>query len=325
MVSYLDLAIKPSEREYNRYAFSGTKNGIAGMFASYLWKRLLFQGEAAVSENGGKALIGSLVSDLSPSVHISILGRKYDPQFHSFYARAFGEDSRNSNENGVYFGLRVKPSRFWVIGLFYDRFRFPWLRFNADAPSVGSELMMSVNHRSAKGDEVRFQFRLKSKERNYLPENSAVNTLVKEDRYYLRLDGKKVLTEHWWFRSRLQLTSYMFTKNQSHGIIVAQDFGYQVKSKLDLSARMAYFKTDNWYTRQYIYERDLLYSYTVPAFYGEGLRAYLFLAWHIRPAISVWTKGGFTQYFDRDIVGSGLDATEGDSRTAFSLQLRIRM
>ncbi len=213
MITHYDLPIKPITRQYNMHAFSGRRNAVAGLYGSYLLKQFLFFGESAASESGGTAFLGGLISDLSPMVQFSLLGRKYDPRFHSFYSKAFGEDSRNNNENGLYTGIRIKPHRSWVLGLFYDRFSFPWLRYNADAPSEGGELMFSLSHKSLSGNEIRGHFRIKSKEKNHLEEGGVVNTLREERRLYTMTNWKRTLGKRWWINTRVQYSGYQFYRH----------------------------------------------------------------------------------------------------------------
>ena len=324
MTTHYDIPVKPVIREYNMYAFSGRSNTVAGLYGSYLWKHVLFFGESAISQSGGSAILGGFVSDLSPKVQLSLLGRKYDPQFHSFYSKAFGQDGGNTNENGLYAGLKIKPHRSWVIGLFYDRFRFPWLRYNADAPSAGSELMLSLTHQSFNGDEIRGHIRIKSNEKNHFEEGGVVNTLREENRLYIMTDWKKIFRERWWFKTRLQYSGYQFADMGANGFMAAQDAGIKLPGALDLSVRIAYFNTDNWYTRQYIYEKDLLFAYSVPSFYGEGFRFFVYVNWQISRVVSWWIKPSYTIYSDRDFVGSGLDETEGNTRFGIRTQMRIR-
>jgi hypothetical protein len=52
------------------------------------------------------------------------------------------------------------------------------------------------------------------------------------------------------------------------------------------------FNTDDWDTRIYTYENDLLYSYSIPALYGRGSRNYLMADWRIRDKAEVRFKYG---------------------------------
>jgi len=40
------------------------------------------------------------------------------------------------------------------------------------------------------------------------------------------------------------------------------------------SVRISAFYTNSWDSRLYLYERDVLYGFSIPALYGKGIRSY---------------------------------------------------
>ncbi len=71
--------------------------------------------------------------------------------------------------------------------------------------------------------------------------------------------------------------------------------GYSGES-LKLWLRGTLFRIDNWDDRIYVYERDAPGSFNVPAYYGRGWSASLFLAWHINKAHSLWLRAESVDY-----------------------------
>mgnify|MGYP007042166935 CR=1 FL=1 len=56
----------------------------------------------------------------------------------------------------------------------------------------------------------------------------------------------------------------MYDTDKSNGILLYQDLVYSFKEiPLKLSARYAIFDTDNYDTRLYAYENDLLYVFSI--------------------------------------------------------------
>ncbi len=66
--------------------------------------------------------------------------------------------------------------------------------------------------------------------------------------------------------------------------------------KFDVRLRGGVFKIDNWDDRIYAYEHDAPGSFNVPAYYGRGWNASLYLAWHINKAHSIWLRASMTAY-----------------------------
>jgi hypothetical protein len=59
-------------------------------------------------------------------------------------------------------------------------------------------------------------------------------------------------------------------------------------------ARYCIFNTHDWSSRIYTYENDLLYSYSIPALYGEGSRSYIMVKWKIADYAELRVKYGIT-------------------------------
>jgi hypothetical protein len=58
-----------------------------------------------------------------------------------------------------------------------------------------------------------------------------------------------------------------------------------------------------------------LYAFSVPSFYGEGLRACLTIKWACTKNLSFYAKGAWTHYFDREVISSGTEEIEGKEKT----------
>ena len=78
-------------------------------------------------------------------------------------------------------------------------------------------------------------------------------------------------------------------------MLLLQDLSYKFE-KIPLSVWFRYciFKTDNWDSRLYTYENDLLYSFSIPALAGEGNRTYLMVDWRAAKFIDLRIKYGIT-------------------------------
>ena len=72
----------------------------------------------------------------------------------------------------------------------------------------------------------------------------------------------------------------------------------------------------------YAYENDVLYGYSIPAFYDKGFRYYFTLNYDLTKKISIWLRWAQTIYRDKDYVGSGLDEVKGNKKSEIKLQIR---
>ncbi|MCB0381252.1 MAG: hypothetical protein KDD24_08345, partial [Flavobacteriales bacterium] len=77
-------------------------------------------------------------------------------------------------------------------------------------------------------------------------------------------------------------------------------------------------------TRIYAYENDVLYSFSIPAYYNRGTRTYLTVRYKVKRGIDVWLRYGLTHYENLDIISSGLEEIVGNSKSDVKFQVRFK-
>jgi hypothetical protein len=108
------------------------------------------------------------------------------------------------------------------------------------------------------------------------------------------------------------------------GYVLAQDVGYQFNRTLKLTARYSIFDADDYDSRQYIYEQDVLLAVSVPALYGQGTRVYGLAEIRLNRSLTLWLRYAETRYRHQDLVGSGLESIQGQLRSEVKAQLRVK-
>lgn len=308
------------------FEFRGKNNYNAGLHLSYNWQNFNFFGEAAISKSGGKGWIGGFVSSLSPTVEFGMLYRNYEKNFHSFYGSAFAENSRNINEKGMYWGIKIMPiPRKLLISAYYDRFAFPWLKYRVSAPSDGYEYLARVAYQWTKKISCFVQYRAEQKERNPPVENSSngisspIPALRKD--YWFNFSYQSEKTIQW--NSRLQYSLFQTGGKQSQGMALVQDLGVKLK-KFALETRFALFDTDNFDARQYVFEQNVLWAFSIPVYEGQGFRYYYLLRYEAAKNLDFWLRFARFTYSNRESTGSGGNEVAGNKRTEITFQCRIR-
>ncbi len=316
-------SIKKTDAPYQRFEFSGTSNYNLGANYSYTWQNVYLFGETAFSKSGGVGSVNGLIANLSNKAEVALLYRYYDRNFHSLYGGAFGEGTRNINERGFYTGIKIKPINRWELTAYYDRFTFPWLRFRVDAPSYGDEYLVRLYFKPNRQTALYGQFRTESKGLNAPNNATAIDyvaqTLRRSYLLYYEFSPTRTLS----LKSRVQFSSYEHENPQQTGYLIAQDANFTIKN-IRLSTRYAIFDTDSYDTRQYAYERDVLYAFSIPAFSGKGTRLYALVQFELIRDLDVWVKYGLTHYRNVDTIGSGLETIEGSRRSDVKAQVRYK-
>ena len=320
--------IQRSDALSNIFEFSGKQNSNYGLDYSYIFRNFHFFGEFALSQNLGFATTHGLFMTIDPRVTITAMVRHLQPKYQALYANAVTENSRMNNETGYYLGFSVNPFKNWFLNGFFDIFKFPWLRFQANGPSFGYETIGQLIYRPSKTFEVYFRFRQKNRQ---LTESAAfsdapIRGIENELRSYYRLNLSYSLTKEVKLRSRIEYSRYQRgERDVEQGFMLYQDIIYNpLNFPLSFNARLAYFDTESYNARIYVYENDVLYAYSFPAYFYRGMKAYVTLRYNIYKNIDAWVRVSNVFFSNRDQVGSGLETISGKHRTDIKVQLRFK-
>ena len=319
-----DAILQRSPYLYNKFEFSGKQNLVIGTNVNYSWQNFNFFGEAARSSSGGIGAIGGFVAALSRQVEWAVNLRNFDKNFHSFYANALSEGSRNINEKGIYWGLKYTPRKSLTFSGFYDRFAFPWLRYLVDAPSNGYDYLLRMTFQPNKKVLFYAQYHEEHKGKN-LPNNTTnIDQVVGTMRQSILANFEYSINRVFKTQTRVQLNTFQYaTLSQSKGYAIMQDIEGSVR-KLQLKGRIAYYNTDDYDSRIYVYENDVLYAISLPAYYGKGVRTYLIARYPINRHIDFWFRYARTQLNEGSTIGSGTDLINAPHKTDIKAQIRYR-
>jgi len=311
---------------YNQFDFKGQQNQVGSLYLNYNWKNFYFFGETALSQSQGHGTVLGMVASLSREVDISVLWRKYDRDFHSFYANGFGEGTRPINEQGIYLGFQLKPSTKWKFNAYYDFFRFPWLRYRVYAPSTGYEWLARLTYQPQRKLVAFIQLREEQKARNSSdsggPQLAYVVQPINKINGMLSLEYR--VSTDFFIRSRILFSRVKFNNEMSSGMLILQDAQYSM-GNFRITGRIALFDTDNYDNRQYTYENNVLWAFSIPAFAGQGMRYYLLGQYQFNSQLMLYLRYAQTSYTDRYQISSGLQTIEGSKQTETTMLLRYML
>ncbi len=310
---------------YNKYDFVGQKNQNFGFDYETYVKKIGFYGEASLSMNGGWGMVNGMDIQLDPLVSFSVLHRYYARDFQNLHSIAFGENSRNANEQGLYLGLNVILHSKLTIDSYIDLFSFEWLRYRVDAPSNGGEYFVQLNYTPSRYTSIYVRYKEKIKSINS-SNDTYLNRVYNEEKQNFRIHFSHRLLKNLTVKNRVEWSSYQTASlSTKMGFMMYQDASYNFsKIPLNISARYAIFNTDTYDERIYAYESDVLYAFSIPAYYYKGTRAYVVLKYSVMKNLDLWFRIAQTWYADRDIISSGLEEINGNTKTDIKVQLRLK-
>ncbi|MBK9274300.1 MAG: hypothetical protein IPM49_07150 [Flavobacteriales bacterium] len=326
-----DVPLTRTLRPYNRFEFNGQENTTVGSDFSWLFRNASFFGEVAASlpqadGNTGWALnLGTLVA-LDRRVTLALLYRDYQRDFHGLYSVGFAEGGNPWNERGLYTGLEIRPDRRWTINAYFDQYRFPWLRYQVNAPSDGHDVLAQVTWRPSKQVEVYLRGRHEQKGYNSEAPVDGIDPLVRRRQTQWRVNATYKVTPSVSLRTRVELVDVQRGDSPvEHGFLVYQDLVHRpLRSWWELSLRFALFDTDGYDARLYAYENDLIGVFSIPPYYGRGMRWYAMLRLTPLRRVDVWLRYGAFIFQDTDRISSGLQEIAGSTRSDVKVQVRVR-
>ncbi len=327
--SWFDRPLQPpANQPYRHFEVSGTRAAMGSVFATaYLSEYTLF-GELAKSQSGSLGGVAGASLNDEASVEAILMARLFPRDFGGLYNAAVAERGATQNETGVYSGLRVQVAKRWRIGAYVDQYRFPWLRFSVPRPSRGLDTRLVVEYEPRPWLSSYVQVRAEREETGTEHTDShgrALSALRIERRQSVRWHTEYDFSDALTLRTRLQFSRFAPDhRSPAHGTLLSQGVRFNPTETLRLDAGLTFFDTDGFESRIYAYERDLLYSFSVPVLFDRGQRSYLLARYAPTTSLTVEAKYGVTRYPHRKRIGSGLNQRTGTRDRELRFQVRWR-
>ena len=327
------LELKPNH--YNQYYFQGKSLTNQGIDFKYVKGKYALFGEAAMSMNfdstalrqaqGPLAFAGLVGLTVKPASYLNftLMYRDYGKAYQNLMSNAFGEGGRNQGQRGIYLGVEAAPAPYWNILAYVDQFQFTWLTSQVNAPSRGHDYYLRVSHSFNRRTHAYLQFRSKTKMKNSTDAFVFSHYPIFYTKNAVRFN---INYELGWDIHCANKAEYAYYRNDDgineHGYFLCQDIAYKPENKpYSFSFRYAIFDAKDYNARIYAYENDVLYSFSVPALYGKGMRIYLLGKVKLFNALTLYARIGRTIYSDRDEIGSGLTLIEGNHKTDLKVEV----
>ncbi len=319
-----DQAFAPSSDLSNLYRFSGQEVYNSSLDYSYYFGNLHLFGEAALDANQNLAYSNGLLLGLGKYANASFLFRHFDQAFFSLNGQPFSETRRTNNETGLYSGISIKLFKNLRFDAYFDLWQHEWLRSRADAPSIGEEWLAKISYIFYKKGEIYLQYRSETKGISNQEFDTNFALVLPRKRESFRIHFAHKLNKQFEWRNRAE---WSFNKNHendnSYGFLIYQDLIWNVPNfPLKVKSRISYFETDDFDARIYTFENDVLNSFSIPPYFDQGSRFYIYLRYTGIRNISI--EGRFANTF-KDIeggFGSGKELIEGKNKSDVKIQIQ---
>ena len=319
-----DKALEPNLQPYNIHTFSGKHLYNLSLDYGWRFRNIHFFGETACSQNGALATVNGILAGLDRKLDASLLIRHFPPQYQTLHAAPFSETT-SKNETGIYLGLEIRPLKLIKINAYFDMWKHPWLRYQTDLPSYGSEWLIRLSLFRKRKWNIYWQMRGEQKERNGLRSAGKTNRLTTHYLLFSRLHFSFKISKALEWRTRLELGKFSLKDSPGvqTGVLLFQDLLFKPLSfPLSFTTRFGLFDTDSYDLRFYAYENGLLYNFSIPAYYDRGARFYLNIRYKGIRDLTMELRYASSFFPGNLEIGTGKDATLGDRRSNIGVQLR---
>jgi hypothetical protein len=289
----LSLPLNSSESDpANVFDFKGINSNLFTLYYNLFVKKILFFGELSANDKSNIAVIQGLSLRPSDRLTINAIIRSYSPGFTTFYGQGPGTGSKTNNQKGVFGNFTFEAAKHLFLSAGSEVLYYPWLRYRTSAPSWGikREILLKYLPAEKLSADASYNYTVS------LNDSDNVQGVPMQQKIITRTVRS---TLHYSVNSKLTLgmrCDYKFVNESgSKGFLLYQDVNYNfVRIPVSLWFRYCVFDTDDWASRIYAFENDLLYSFSIPALSGRGSRSYLMIKWKIADQTELRIKYGIT-------------------------------
>jgi hypothetical protein len=278
--------------------FEGKRNSLFTVCYSSLVGRILLHGEFSVNCSSSIAFVKGLSLRPSDRLIINCLIRDYEPGFTSFHGKGYGTSTSNWNERGITGNFTFEASKHFFVSAGCDFTSFPWLKYRCSAPSYSmrEEIRMKFLPADNLSIETLYNFR------HTMSDSPGITGIP--DQNVNRLSHIRGSVRYSPVVNVTLGTRLDYKKaGSSSGMLLLQDISVRaVQIPLSIWVRYCLFNTQDWYSRIYTYENDLLYSFRIPALSGTGSRSYIMVKWEVAEFAEFRVKYGITSVSENHFI-----------------------
>ncbi len=295
------------------FGFEGNRNSTFSVYYKAVVSKLVLYGEVSANPDKRLAYVQGLSFRPADRLSVNLLYRGYDPGFTSFHGKGPFSSSGGDNVRGIFGNFTFEAARHLFVSAGCDLRYYPWVKYRCSAPSMAKSREVRIKYLPSEkiAFETVYGYRF-----TMLNSQDTYGTEKQEDVVSKTLKG----TINYSLTSNLKVGMRLDYKVACHegsrGWLLLQDLKYSFgEIPVSIWFRYCIFKTDDWDSRLYAYENDLLYSFSIPALSGEGCRSYLMVSFKARKFIDLRIKYAVT-----DLKSSG----DSKSNEELKIQLGLR-
>ena len=321
--------IEKGTQPYQLYRFEGNRLSVISTDYRLTKGPAMIFGEIARSSNDSYGFISGSEINLPTDTDLAVAYRNYAKDFQSTLGSGFGEQSNPQNETGFFTGIRQLIEDKLQFNAYIDFFRTHAARFRNSRPTSGYDWLARLSFQPIQNLSIYGQLRSKKwgQEMESLdPFGRETVVMGSEIRSNARLHLEYRVLKSLRLRTRFDVVRWSGTSSPSSiGYLVYQDFRFTPTSNLTIDTRITVFETDDFNSRVFQFENDLLYVMSNAMLFDQGQRSYIVIRFEPADYLVIRMKASTTLYENRRTIGSGLNRIQGSRRSDIGFQVQLKI
>ncbi len=323
LATKLSADLNRNDTPENRYDFAGTKNINNSFHFNIILRKLTLYGEIAKKWPEGFAGITGINIYPGSGIRINAMYWNYSKKYHSFYGKAYSIINTIQAESGYHASMFLEAGKgytytgtidYAVSDLVSTLCKVPQHKFrhHHTLRYIGNNLRIGIWYKNSKKTCTTSS----DIDQAYQVDEQRSSSFKIKCTYNIQ---KNLILQHIVALS----WSGPFLKN--YGNLLIQDMRYTFRAdKGQITLRYCLFDTKTYNDRLYVYENDLLYTFSIPALFDEGYRYYVLFKYKLSKSLRIGIKVGRTTYLHKHTIGTGYDEIQGNTKTRIKAQLIMK-
>jgi hypothetical protein len=272
--------------------FTGNKNSLWSGDYKWLYKNIILFGEYTLNQNKGSGFLQGIKLKPDNRLAINLLFRHYDKRFHTLHGNAPGSGSLTNDETGIMANFIYEAGKKIFISAGADFQNFTWLKYKCDAPSWGRKYEFKAGFYPSDNFAIETYY-------NYRDQmiNTGASIRINKPSIINSRSIKTIINylpgEYIDLGTRIEYK--VLSPTEKTGVVLLQDINFSFRrAPVRIWLRWCFFDTDDYDSRIYVYENDLVNSFSIPALYDEGSRSYIMIALKILKKAELRLKYGIS-------------------------------
>jgi hypothetical protein len=282
--------------------------------------KVLWFGEVSQSINS-LSWLGGMHIFPSSNLYFTFLVRDYnEPEKHN-YRYPFSIGSNIYFQQGAFLGVTIKPLQQLTLRAYHDRYISHQPEYLLNMRQQKSYSFGEVNYQANDLITVRTRIKYREQEASRTHPDHIITTSGTEKSTIYQFNFYYQITQ---FRYHFQLSHKQFKgANAKTGQLAGNHVVYRPENvPFLIKTGQFIYQSDDYDSRLYAYEPDVLYAFSIPAFYGQGLAWYALVKFNPLNRMDVWLKYSRDSRPYATSMGSGLNEVPENHRSYITAQIR---